>query len=196
MEPGNSLVRFVDGRRACAPCPVRPTTSRIPSTCEQTFEERERMDCRRSAVSRPEAPAPPAVVETAGKTPTPPPSVVVSEDIQKACGLPEPKAYFAYKSSKLRSHDQSFLKSLARCFTAGPLQKRQIQLVGHADPRGSEAYNYVLGQRRAESVKVAMLGLGMQTGQISTSSRGKQEAVGSNEVGWAKDRRVEARLGH
>lgn len=147
------------------------------------------------APESPKAPAPPAVVETAATTPAPPSSVVVSEDIQKACGLPEPKAYFAYKSSKLRHDAQSFLKTLARCFTAGPLHKRQIQLVGHADPRGSDAYNHVLGQRRAESVKLAMLELGMQAGQISTSSRGKRDAVGSNEAGWAKDRRVEATLG-
>lgn len=147
------------------------------------------------APESPKPPAPLAVVETAATTPAPSPSIVVSEDIQNACGLPEPKAYFAYKSSKLRHHEQSFLKSLARCFTNGPLQKRQVQLIGHADPRGSEAYNYVLGQRRAESVKVAMLGLGMQASQVSVSSRGKQDAVGSNEAGWAKDRRVEARLG-
>jgi peptidoglycan-associated lipoprotein len=70
-----------------------------------------------------------------------------------------------------------------------------MQLVGHADPRGSDTYNYALGQRRAESVKLAMLGLGMQSSQVSASSRGKQDAIGSNEAGWAKDRRVEAKLG-
>lgn len=143
------------------------------------------------------APTPPpvAVAAPAPPPPPPPPSIVVSKDIQDACGLSEPKAYFAYNSSKLRRQDQTFLKSLAHCFSAGPLQKRAIQLVGHTDPRGSDTYNHTLGQQRAESVKMAMLDLGLRSSQIITSSRGKRDAAGQDEAGWARDRRVEATLG-
>ena len=145
--------------------------------------------------AEPTQPPPPPVVVAAPKEVPPPPSIVVSKDIQDACGLAEPKAYFGYNSSKLRQQDQTFLKSLARCFSAGPLEKREMQLVGHTDPRGSEAYNHALGQQRANSVKTAMLSLGLRSSQIAASSRGKQDAAGYDEVGWARDRRVEAKLG-
>jgi peptidoglycan-associated lipoprotein len=70
-----------------------------------------------------------------------------------------------------------------------------MQLVGHTDPRGTEAYNHALGQQRANSVKIAMLSLGLKSSQIAASSRGKQDAAGYDEAGWARDRRVEAKLG-
>jgi outer membrane protein OmpA-like peptidoglycan-associated protein len=143
----------------------------------------------------PPQPPPRPVVAAAPKQQPPPPSIVVSKDIQDACGLAEPKAYFAYNSSKLRPQDQTLLTSLARCFTAGPLQKREIQLVGHTDPRGSDDYNRKLGLQRADSVKTAMLNLGLATSRVATSSRGKQDAVGHDEASWARDRRVEAKLG-
>jgi peptidoglycan-associated lipoprotein len=144
--------------------------------------------------AEPAQPPPPAVV-AAPKEPPPPPSVVVSKDIRDACGLAEPEAYFDYKSSKLRQQDQTFLKSLAHCFSAGPLRKKEIHLVGHTDPRGSESYNHELGQQRANNVKTAMLNLGLPSSQIVTSSRGKRDAAGHDDVSWARDRRVEAKLG-
>lgn len=140
-----------------------------------------------AAAPRP-APAPP---------PAPPSSsagLTVSKDIRDACKLPESRAYFAYKSSKIRSEDRPFLKELATCFTTGALANREMKLVGHADPRGSEAFNLQLGKERAEAVKLAMVSLGMRANQLATGSRGKLDATGSDEVGWAKDRRVEAAI--
>jgi peptidoglycan-associated lipoprotein len=118
----------------------------------------------------------------------------VSENIRSACALPEAQAHFAYNSSRVQSQDQQFLTQLSTCFTRGPLAKRRIHLVGHADPRGSETYNLALGRERADSVKVAMLMLGLSGDQVSTESRGEREARGTDEAGWARDRRVEASL--
>jgi peptidoglycan-associated lipoprotein len=118
----------------------------------------------------------------------------VSESIRSACSLPEPRTHFAYNSSKVRPQDQTFLKTLTECFTHGPLAKRRLRLVGHADPRGSDQFNFALGRSRAESVKVAMLQLGLSAQQVATESRGKLDATGTNEAGWTRDRRVEASL--
>jgi peptidoglycan-associated lipoprotein len=138
------------------------------------------------------APPPPPVVPAAKRQVSS--SLVVSEDIRSTCGIAEPKTYFAYKSAALRRQDHTVLRQLAQCITRGPLHQRALQLVGHADPRGGEQYNYQLGQSRANSVKTAMLGMGVAAGQVSTSSRGKLDASGSNEAGWARDRRVEVSL--
>jgi peptidoglycan-associated lipoprotein len=69
-----------------------------------------------------------------------------------------------------------------------------MQLVGHADPRGSDEYNMVLASRRAENVKAALLPMGMPESRVSTSSRGEMDATGEDEEGWALDRKVEVML--
>jgi peptidoglycan-associated lipoprotein len=157
-----------------------------------------------AACSSERKPPPRAADESVAREAPPPPvqpleqlpatSLVVAENIREACGLPEPKAYFAYDSASVRRADQKFLKGLTDCLTKGPLQKREMKLVGHTDPRGSEGYNYSLGQRRAQNVKLAMASLGLPARQILVSSRGKLDALGSNEAGWARDRRVEVAL--
>lgn len=154
-----------------------------------------------------EAKAPPraavkAVVQEAPPAPPPPApppqkaasQLKVSEDIRTACALPEPQTHFAYNSAKVRAQDQTFLKQLTDCFTKGPLGKRQVRLVGHADPRGGDEYNFALARSRAESVKRAMVQLGLAHQQALTESRGKREARGTNEAEWALDRRVELAL--
>jgi outer membrane protein OmpA-like peptidoglycan-associated protein len=44
------------------------------------------------------------------------------------------------------------LDALAKCFVDGKAQNEELRLVGHADPRGDEDYDFALGQRRAASV--------------------------------------------
>lgn len=121
-------------------------------------------------------------------------SIVVAEDIRSTCGIAEPKTYFAYNSAKLRQQDHTALKQLAQCITKGPLRERSLHVVGHADPRGGDQYNYQLGHNRANSVKAAMVEMGVASRQVNTSSRGKLDASGSNEASWARDRRVEVNL--
>ena len=122
-------------------------------------------------------------------------NVTISADIRNACGLSELEAYFAFNSANIRTQDRATLKKLADCFTTGPLKGREMRLVGHADPRGDDEYNYVLGQRRADNVRSAVVEAGMTATNVATTSRGENDASGSEEVGWAKDRRVDIVLG-
>jgi peptidoglycan-associated lipoprotein len=69
-----------------------------------------------------------------------------------------------------------------------------MNLVGHADPRGEEEYNMVLGGRRADNVQHFLVSVGLPTGQAMTTSRGEMDATGTDEAGWAKDRRVDVVL--
>ncbi len=133
------------------------------------------------------APAPP-------KAKTPPSTqsrVVISDEIRAACGISDEDAYFAFDSAKIRQEDHGVLGKLATCFESGPLKGHVMRLVGHADPRGDDEYNMVLGGHRAESVRQYLEQHGLAKSRIETTSRGELDAKGYDEATWAKDRRVD-----
>lgn len=142
---------------------------------------------------------PPAQTATAAKpkadtaTPTSG-SVHISDEILKACGN-IPEARFAFDSARIEAGAQSALDALAACFVTGPLKGRGMKLVGHTDPRGEAGYNYALGQQRAGSVSSYLSSKGLEASRIATSSMGENEASGTDENGWAKDRKVDVFLG-
>jgi len=120
-------------------------------------------------------------------------SVQIDPRIAKACGdLPE--THFAFDSARIQGDAQTSLDALARCFETGPLRGRNMRLIGHTDPRGEVEYNLGLGQRRAGSVASYLGGRGLSNGAMATSSRGEQDATGTDEQGWARDRRVDILL--
>lgn len=150
------------------------------------------------------APPPPAPQPVAQQPkPAPPQSndnpnqsnLAISDEIRKACGITDAEAFFAFDSANVRPQDKVVLKKLADCFSTGPLKGRRMRLVGHADPRGDEEYNRVLGQRRADSVKGAIATAGLDSAKMETTSRGEDDASGTDDNGWAKDRRVDVLLG-
>ena len=69
----------------------------------------------------------------------------------------------------------------------------KIAVQGNCDDRGSREYNLALGQRRANSVKHAMVLLGVGDKQIETVSFGAEKplAFGQDEDSWAKNRRAD-----
>lgn len=121
--------------------------------------------------------------------------VTVSPDIQRACGLNSAETYFDYNSDAVTKGAESLFEGVIRCFTTGPLAGRQLALVGHADPRGDEEYNFALGGRRASRVEARLVKLGFPNDNISASSRGEMDAQGSDETSWRNDRRVDLQLG-
>lgn len=140
------------------------------------------------------APAEPAPASTKDDNPDKG-NVNISDAIKKACGITDAEAYFAFNSASPRKEDKEIFAKLAKCFTDGPLKGRQMQLVGHADPRGEDEYNMLLGEKRAGGVKGAIVGEGMNAEKVSTVSRGEMDASGTDEASWAKDRRVDVNLG-
>jgi peptidoglycan-associated lipoprotein len=117
--------------------------------------------------------------------------VHIAEDIRKACGISDADAHFAFDSATLGQAQRPVLTKLATCFVSGPLRGREMRLVGHADPRGPDGYNMVLGGSRADTVKAFLTMKGVPTSQIATTSRGEMEARGTDEASWAEDRRVD-----
>jgi peptidoglycan-associated lipoprotein len=142
--------------------------------------------------SRPEPPPPPPPADD-GKNPNRA-QLNIADEIRRACGISDEDAYFDFDSANIRPQDRRVLSQLARCFTSGPLAGRKMGLVGHADPRGEDEYNMLLGERRATSVKGAISAEGLAPDKINTSSRGEMDATGTDEATWARDRRVDVVL--
>lgn len=125
-------------------------------------------------------------------------NIAVSGDIMRACKVVvdnidrAPK--FDFDRSALLPADRNVLDQVAKCVTVGPLRGDALKLVGRADPRGELEYNFVLGGHRAGSVEAYLVGLGVEKGKMVETSRGKLDATGTDEAGWARDRRVDIAL--
>lgn len=120
-------------------------------------------------------------------------SVRIDDAILKACG-DLPMARFAFDSASLGGDAERGLIPLAKCFVSGPLAGRTMRLVGHADNRGEAEYNFALGHKRASSVSAYLAKQGMTGGHLQSDSRGATEATGTDDEGWARDRRVDISL--
>ena len=121
-------------------------------------------------------------------------SIQIDDKIIKACG-DIPTAHFAFDSASIGPDAQAALDALARCFVSGPLKgSKGMRLVGHADPRGEVEYNLALGQKRAGSVGEYLITKSLEKSRIQTLSKGAFEATGTDEEGWAQDRKVDVNL--
>ncbi len=69
----------------------------------------------------------------------------------------------------------------------------RIRVAGHADERGSDEYNFALGNRRAEAAKRYLANKGIDGSRIEVVSFGEERPVdpASTEAAWAKNRRAE-----
>ena len=99
--------------------------------------------------------------------------------------------HFAFDSSVLSDQDQQMLYSKADYLRAKP--DITVTIEGHCDDRGTDDYNIALGERRAESVKIFLVNLGIAASRLKTVSYGEKRpiAMGRNEVSWAKNRRAQ-----
>jgi peptidoglycan-associated lipoprotein len=115
----------------------------------------------------------------------------VGSDKVKVEGPPCPleTVYFGFNISTLTSDGRNALSKNAAC-----LKKtgRGIDLVGHADPRGTTEYNMALSDRRAQAVRDYLRQAGIDSTRLKPVPRGNLDATGTDESSWAKDRRVDS----
>lgn len=97
---------------------------------------------------------------------------------------------FGFDSSSLSDSARGTLKEHLLCFTAGT---STVRIEGHADERGTTAYNLALGQRRADTVKRWMSAQGVPSSRLRTVSFGEEQPVDPthSEAAWARNRRSE-----
>jgi OOP family OmpA-OmpF porin len=73
---------------------------------------------------------------------------------------------------------------------------KRVNLSGHTDSIGTEAYNQKLSERRAASVKNYLTKKGIDAGRISAQGFGETKPIADNKTkeGRAKNRRVEIKV--
>ena len=101
---------------------------------------------------------------------------------------------FAVNSSSIRSGLYTELDRVAQVLASYP--QTTIFVAGHTDSTGSEEYNLQLSQRRADSVKNALIQRGVAAQRITAVGYGEGQPVGNNETefGRQQNRRVEVRI--
>src|SRR6186713_2208724 len=99
--------------------------------------------------------------------------------------------YFDYDRAEIRPEFVPIVTAHAQFLNANPARK--LRLEGHSDERGSREYNIGLGERRAQSVRRALLLQGVNETQLTTVSYGEERpaVAGSDEQAYAANRRVE-----
>lgn len=114
----------------------------------------------------------------------------ISDRIDAVSTLRE-RVHFEFDRSRITDEAAAVLQRKAEILRANP--DLRVTIEGHCDERGSLEYNMALGQRRAESVRRYLTGLGVQGDMFQTVSYGEERptAQGSNEQAWAQNRRAE-----
>ena len=140
---------------------------------------------RRTADAMAAAPAPaaPARATQAAETET----RVVRSNVEM-----ESDAFFALDSAEVRPETREKLRQIAELITGGDILGR-VSVVGHTCDLGPEAYNQGLSSRRSESVKRALVDMGVDPEAIVTDGRGESTPLVPNtsEANRELNRRVE-----
>jgi len=101
---------------------------------------------------------------------------------------------FDFNRAELRREFMPRVADLARTLNAH--RGMGIEIIGHADATGSDQYNQVLSERRAQAVGARLMDLGVAFNRIQASGRGEWVPVAGNDTEWgrARNRRVEVRI--
>ena len=98
---------------------------------------------------------------------------------------------FGFDSSELTSAAKMNLDKLAEVLKNN--LDTNINIYGHTDSKGTDAYNLSLSERRAAAVKSYLISQGVSATRMMTMGVGEKEPVASNttDAGRAENRRVE-----
>lgn len=120
-------------------------------------------------------------------------TLVKAQDLAAMSAVPINNIFFDYDSFELQSESFPELQRLAAFLKENPAMK--IEIAGHTDDQGTDAYNLTLSQRRAESVRDYLVKNGCNAGSISARGYGKTKplATGTTDEARAQNRRVEFR---
>jgi len=101
------------------------------------------------------------------------------------------KLNFDTAASTVRPEDTAEIDQIAATLTQYP--NARIRIAGYADARGAEPANVALGKARADSIKAALVGKGIDAGRVETASGGEADPVDTNATasGRFENRRTE-----
>jgi general secretion pathway protein A len=119
-----------------------------------------------------------------------------SSKIQEVAPFPERKflIYFQYNSNELPQEAFETLNRLAAFMLQNP--GASINIKGYTDSTGSKSYNVSVSEFRANTIKIYLVGKGIDSSRIKTFGLGSENPIASNETeeGRRKNRRVEIEL--
>ena len=100
--------------------------------------------------------------------------------------------FFRYDQSGVTSESRPTLNENARIIKGNSNKFQVVVIEGYCDIRGTEEYNLALGQRRAESAKNYLVGLGVPPSLVQALSKGETEqfAFGTSEYDYQQNRRA------
>jgi outer membrane protein OmpA-like peptidoglycan-associated protein len=101
---------------------------------------------------------------------------------------------FAFNSDKLTPESKAILDKQVAKIKADPGMK--VQVAGHTDIIGSDAYNQKLSEKRAKAVMDYFISQGIPASRLSSVGYGKTKPIAPNNTdeGRAKNRRVELHI--
>ena len=165
--------------------------------------------CKKKPVDPPAPPPPPPpVVQSTPAPPPPPPPPTPTPTAAPAPRVPTEDEVFAKKTvADLNAErplaDVFFEYDIAELSEAArtALQKNaeylkrwpttRVLIEGHADSRGTNEYNFALGERRAAAVRDYLVSLGLAADRITIVSKGEEQPFCSEETEacWHQNRR-------
>jgi outer membrane protein OmpA-like peptidoglycan-associated protein len=103
------------------------------------------------------------------------------------------RVFFELDKAGLTSSAEALLEAKSTCYRAAD---GRINVEGHADERGTTDYNLALGQRRADSVVLRLVGTGLTPSRLQSLSYGEERPLdaGHGEEAWSQNRRAEIKL--
>lgn len=102
-------------------------------------------------------------------------------------------AYFDFDKSTLKPAGKQAIQELAAQLAQPNVQLQGIEVVGHTDSKGSDAYNQKLSERRALAVGNELVANGIPASMIAARGEGERNPRASNATaeGRAQNRRVD-----
>jgi len=170
----------------------KPSPAPVPSTSEPALQSPE-VGIPPIAFE-PELPALPTLrddqaspVQVAKVMPQEPEKVeITTETLKEALS----DIYFDYDRFSIREDAAALLQSNAHLLTE-ELAEKSIVIEGHCDERGTQSYNMVLGEARANAAKTFLEYLGISADKIQVVSYGKEKpfCMEQTEECWQENRR-------
>ncbi|GKS59870.1 hypothetical protein YTPLAS18_33970 [Nitrospira sp.] len=150
-------------------------------------------------------PSPPVAVEPepptseAAPEPAPLPQIAQAPEAKPVEPPPPPMeepsgsledVYFDFDQSALREDARATLEDNAKLLRN--TSDGRVIIEGHCDERGTSAYNLILGEQRAKSVKRYLENLGIEASSLSIVSYGKERPFCKehNDECWQSNRRA------
>ncbi len=100
--------------------------------------------------------------------------------------------FFNFDSQSITAESRPVLNQNAGIINRSGGKFQVVVIEGYCDVRGTEEYNLALGQRRAESTKNYLVGLGVSPSKVQAVSKGETEqfAFGTSEYDFQQNRRA------